>query len=86
MSQQQKPYSTAPRDRATPRVDLLADLLEICDEEQLEQFVRLMRQARENSAMTTNGVGAGMYVDVRVRWRAKTLRYMGLEIWEQAKK
>ncbi len=86
MSQQQKPYSTAPRDRATPRVDLLADLLEIYGEDQLEQFVRLSRQARANSVTTTNAAAAGIYADVRIRFKANAPRFIGVELWEETKK
>jgi len=69
----------------TPRVDLLKSLLEIFTEEQLEQFLRKCTMARACSNQT-NQAGASEMADVIVRFKAASPRWMGVELWEEAKK
>ena len=83
MSEPKAPYRSTSKP-ATPRVDLLAALLEIYTEEQLVQFVRLSRQAQEESGI--NPSSAGVYADVTVRFKLKLPRFIGIHLWEETAK
>lgn len=78
MTQTQKPK---PRPM---RVELLAELLELFSEEEIAQFARLARQARECSG--GNNAGMGMFADVKIRWKGRQPRFMGVELWEETEK
>jgi len=68
----------------TPRVDLLAALLNLYTEEQLEQFVRISTAARDHSGEVHDR--NGLFADVKIRFKAGLPRWMGVELWEETEK
>ncbi len=81
MNQSKATNSTDRSKHLTPRVDLLAALLEIYTEDDLTQLVQFSRQAAEQTRPANNDGYAGLEADVQVRFKSGQLGFVGLNLW-----